>query len=401
MGNYLFRQSGAPRRLVYSVLSAAYTAAFRYYMGAFGMVRIGVRQIAKLANVSIGSVDRALHNRGGIKESTRQHILAIAERLGYRPNLAARALSAGRVPIQIGVCIPREIHHYFDHLLSGIQTEARRFERLGVELIYRPPERLGYGESERAAELLELGIQALIIAPGDPAQLTPVINAAEERNIRVVCVDTDAPTSRRSAVVSVDIETSGKLAAELISSFVPANSKVAVLTGMLETDAHGRMTRSFCELYPKLSLNGEVLEVVETHENEEEAFQKAYALLQQRNSVSGLYVNTSNCLPVCRAICALGLSGKVSLVTSDLFKGMAQYFEKGTIRASVHGRAFAQGEAAVRMLIDQLINGRSLRTIKIAPQIVLRSNFHLFREIRDPEFDSNPIFSRPTRMSVL
>jgi LacI family transcriptional regulator len=56
--------------------------------------------MAELANGSIGTVDRALHGRGGIKESTRQQILQIARQIGYTPNLAAR----------IGVCMPREIH---------------------------------------------------------------------------------------------------------------------------------------------------------------------------------------------------------------------------------------------------------------------------------------------------
>lgn len=117
-------------------------------------------------------------------------------------------------------------------------------------------------------------------SPGDPAKLTPIIDAAEEKNIRVVCVDTDAPASRRSAVVCINTEVSGKLAAELMSSIVAQKSTVAVLTGMLNIDARAKMTRSFCELYPQLSDGGEVLKVIEAHEDEEEAFQKSYVLLQ-------------------------------------------------------------------------------------------------------------------------
>ena len=162
------------------------------------MKKIGVRQIAKLANVSVGTVDRALNAREGISETTRQRILAIAEGAGYRPDPAARALSVGRVPIRLGVCIPREIQFYFDELLRGILTEAKRLERLGLQVVYRPTARLGVEEVERVSELLESEIQALLIAPGDPARLTPLIDEAEKRNIRVVCVDTDAPASRRA-----------------------------------------------------------------------------------------------------------------------------------------------------------------------------------------------------------
>ena len=52
--------------------------------------RRGIHLIAELAHVSIGTVDRALHRRAGIKEATRQRILQIARQVGYTPNLAAR-----------------------------------------------------------------------------------------------------------------------------------------------------------------------------------------------------------------------------------------------------------------------------------------------------------------------
>src|ERR1700688_4313191 len=54
--------------------------------------RRGIHLIAELANVSIGTVDRALHGRDGINESTRERILQIARKISYTPNLAARAL---------------------------------------------------------------------------------------------------------------------------------------------------------------------------------------------------------------------------------------------------------------------------------------------------------------------
>jgi len=350
------------------------------------MRKIGVRQIAKLANVSLGTVDRALHNRKGISKSTKTRILTVAERAGYRPDPAARALSVGRVPIHIGVCIPREIHHYFNQLLAGILTEARRFERLGVQVTYRPTERFGTEESGKVKELLDLGIHALIIAPGNPAKIGSLIDFAEQSGVRVVCVDSDAPGTQRSMVVRADAAVGGRLAAELFSAFTPSQAQVAVVTGTLNAEAHLKKMQSFCELYTQLSPGSKVIDVIEAHDEEEEAFQKCFELLERCRSLSGLYVSTANCLPVCRAICAQGLSGKVALITTDLFRGMVPYFEKGTIRASVHGRPFVQGELAVRLLVDHLVNGRRLPpSYYLAPQIVMRSNLHLFREISQTE----------------
>ncbi len=55
-----------------------------------------VIEIAKRAGVSIGTVDRVLHNRGRVSEETRQRINAIISEEGYQPNPLARHLKRNR-----------------------------------------------------------------------------------------------------------------------------------------------------------------------------------------------------------------------------------------------------------------------------------------------------------------
>src|ERR1700733_15242002 len=123
------------------------------------MRRIGMSEIAKVAKVSIGTVGRALNGHGRINEETRERVLQIARDLGYRPNLAARALSVGK-GFRIGVCIPKELHFFYDQICGGIFSEARSHEHLGLEVLYRPVKRLGAGESEKVKELLSSDIKA-------------------------------------------------------------------------------------------------------------------------------------------------------------------------------------------------------------------------------------------------
>lgn len=341
----------------------------------------GVLEIARLANVSLGTVDRAMHNRGRVGEDTRKRILSIAKQLRYKPNLAARALSVGRNAISIAVCIPREIHYYFDQLRDGIRDEAGRFEHLGLEVQYGPTERLGVGEAAAMQAIIEREPQGLIITPGNPESISPLIDEAEKRNIRVVCLASDAPLSRRTSVVCVDAEVAGSMAAELLGRFVSPGSHVAIVTGMLQTEDHRRKVASFTDLFQRICPDGQVAEVLEDHENEEEAFQKCCRMLQENKTITGVYVTTSNCLPVCRAVTTLNLSQKIKLVASDLFLEMMPYFDMGVIAASIYARPFAQGRLAVRLIMEQVIYGRRMRPKHyIVPQVVTRANMHLFRE---------------------
>jgi LacI family transcriptional regulator len=346
------------------------------------MKRPGIHQIAELAGVSIGTVDRALHGRPGIREATRKHVLRIARRLAYTPHLAARFLSVGRAGLRIGVCIPKEIRFFYDQIRAGIYDEARRVDGLGVEIVYRPVLCLGKGERERISDLLAGGVSALIITPGNSKSVTPLIDKAERHNVRVVCITTDAPRSRRAAFVGVDPELSGRLAAELMSDLVPDGSHVAVITGMLTTEEHRLKSEGFCAGFRQDCKGGTIAAVLEAHESEAESYRKTCRLIAAHPHLNGIYVSTVNCLPVCRALRDRRMAGRIRLITTDLFPEMAPHFRRGTIRASIYQDPYRQGQTAVRLLTDFLLHGTELpKTHYLNPGIVLRANLALFREL--------------------
>ena len=339
---------------------------------------------------------RALHGRGGIKESTRERILQIARQIGYTPNLAARALSVARAGTSIGVCMPREIHFFYDQLWGGVLDEARRVAHLGVQFIHRPVEVLGEQDTLAFKELVESGVDGIILTAGNPKALKPLIDEAEENGIRIVCVSTDAPESRRSSVICVEPFLNGCLAGELMGKFVPPGSDVAVVAGMLSTEDHRKKAQGFAEEFPRHCPKGKIVAVIEGHEDEDESFQKTLDLLFRVPTLAGLYVNTVNCLPVCRALGSRGLAGRVKLITTDLFAEMAPYFQKGTITASIYQQPHRQGQMAVRLLVDHLTHKVPFApNVHLSPGVVMSSNLHLFREIiqADSKFDDSALRS--------
>ena len=347
------------------------------------MKKIGVRELAKLANVSLGTVDRALHGRKEVNEKTRQRILKIAEKHGYSPNLTARALSVGRANIRIGVCIPREIHYFYDQLRDGIFDEARHFEHVGVDILYRPVDTLASKSNSVIKRLLESEIQALILTPGNPVEVAPLIEEAEkERNVRVVCVATDDSQSSRSTSISVDPYLNGALAAELMAKFVHGGSEVAVVTGMIATEDNGRKVAGFSEGFVKECTGCKIVEVIEGHEEEEETFAKCTRLLRSYPKLAGVYISTVNCIPVCRAIEHRKRTGAVRVIATDLFAEAVPYFLNGVVSASIYQNPYRQGQTAVRLIVDHILHGASFPPVYyLNPAIALKSNLSLFREL--------------------
>lgn len=347
------------------------------------MKRTGIHKIAKLARVSIGTVDRALHGRAGINERTRKNVLRIAARLAYTPHPVARALSVGRATLRIGVCVPLEIHFFYDQVRKGIADEVRRVHGLGVELVERPIPNLAADAGQEFAALLQCNVNAIILTPGNPSIVRKLIDHAEDRDVRVICLATDAHNSRRSGMVGVDPDLSGRLAAELMSKFVPHASRVAVVTGMLSAEEHRLKTEGFRACYREDCLNSGDVAVLEAHESEEESYRKTFNLLHHYPDLRGIYVTTVNCLPVCRALRTLGLAGKLALIATDLFREMIPLLQQRTIHASIYQDPYLQGQTAVRLLVDHFLNEAAIPAINyLNPSIVLRNNLHLFREAR-------------------
>jgi len=342
--------------------------------------RSGIPLIAELAGVSIGTVDRALHERPGINDETRQKVLDIARKIGYRPNLAARSLSTGR-RVRIGVCVPQEIRYFYNEMWEGINEEVRRYSDRGIDFLLRPVPELGKGERPAFRELVDEGVQGIVVTPGNPDSMTPLINTAEEGGIRVVCVSTDAPASRRSCIVCVEPRLNGLIAGELMAKFVARRSQVAIITGMLKTVDHREKAEGFTKSFTAFCRGGTVVATIEGHEDPDESFRKTRKLLKRIPGLAGIYVNTVNCLPVCRALSAAGLQDKVRLIATDLFREMAPLFKAGIIDASMHQRPYRQGQIAVRTLAEHLLHDTDLPpTHYLNPGIILRSNLHLFRE---------------------
>lgn len=85
---------------------------------------ITIKDIARIAGVSTSTVSRALSNSPELSEQTRQRILEICRREGYRVNALARSLICNKTNV-IGLIVPEVTNPFYAELSLGIETHAR------------------------------------------------------------------------------------------------------------------------------------------------------------------------------------------------------------------------------------------------------------------------------------
>jgi LacI family transcriptional regulator len=85
-----------------------------------------IRDVARTAGVSRQTVSRVLNNRAAITPETRQRVLDVMERLGYRPNANARSLTGKRTQA-VALALPDITNPFFTELATAVQAAAQEF----------------------------------------------------------------------------------------------------------------------------------------------------------------------------------------------------------------------------------------------------------------------------------
>lgn len=340
--------------------------------------QVGIKDIAHALKISIGTVDRALHDRPGVSQKTKLRVLQMAEKLGYHPNLAAQALKLNR-HLAVAAILPRHISHFFDPLRAGIRAAAAAEVRTQVTVDFYEYPRLGIGDEEAFESAIQHHYDGILFVPGSTQKYDPIIRKLSRTGTAMMCVGSDAPNSDRIGSVAAHAYVSGAIAAELLAMRLQHKATVAVFSGDLSTLDHAEKLRGFAATLAVHAPHLTLLPALESHEQPREAYRQTIQVMQNDPRPEGLYLSTANGTPVLQALEELGLLGSIQTVATDLYRELLPLLEAGKVLATINQRPFTQGKLAFENLLSYLLVDHERQpSVRLAPHIVLRSNLPLF-----------------------
>lgn len=308
---------------------------------------------------------------------TKAKVLQMAKKLRYRPNLAASFLSQRR-QLRISVNTLKGTTSFWDEVRAGIEDGAGSCS-MKVELEYRTYPGIGEGEEQAMDAALEAKVDGIIMFPSRPGELRRVMRRAARNQIPVVCVATDAPDTGRLAVVSIDTMVSGSLAADLLGRILKGGGKVAVTLSDLAITEHAEKVNAFKSTLRSFYPSMQVLDPVEDHDIESEAYEKSAMLFQDHPDLAGLYVTTEASIPALNAARDAGILEKMAVITTDLFPGLVEEIRSGAVTATIYQRPRTQGLMAFRVLHEFIAEGNCPSFhVALAPHLVMRGNLDFF-----------------------
>ncbi len=166
-------------------------------------MRATIKDVAKLAGVSVASISRYLNNKGYISDVTKEKIKQAIHELNYQPNEVARALFK-RQTKTIGVIIPNIRIYFFAELVNYIEYFA---SKIGFRILLCNTDYSSEREKEYLAMLKNHQIDGIILG----SHTLPV---EKYKSLQLPVVSIDRYLDDTIPLITSDNELGGKLAAE-------------------------------------------------------------------------------------------------------------------------------------------------------------------------------------------
>ena len=186
-----------------------------------------IKEIAKLAGVSIGTVSNVLNELPSVREPARQRVLAVIDSLGYQPSLLGRALRKDKTNI-IVMIVPDITNPFFPGVVRGAEDVA--FQN-GYRLVLCNSDNDYAKESAYMRELRTYRPSGLIIVPSDLTKGQELAREYMNEGAAVVYMDRIPPRWRGDAVTSAHEMGAYEATRHLISL---GHKRIATITGPLQ-----------------------------------------------------------------------------------------------------------------------------------------------------------------------
>lgn len=321
-----------------------------------GKVAVTIKQIAKITGVSRGTVDRVLNHRGNVNRQTEAMINKTAQELGYKPNLAGKALAARKKRYVIAVILCSEENEFFDDVIDGIRWAEKESADYGITV--RLLTMKGY-DTERQLELLDSvksDVQLVILNAINDVRIREKIRQMNELGVRFITVNTEIEGGDVLCHVGVDYEKSGSTAAGIMGLIAGDNVRIVIAMGSRNILGHNQRVDGFTRTMKKRYPSNEIVTVFETKDDVERAYNEMKAALQKYPDVSAVYITSGGQKGVCRAIAESGRKDIV-VITSDATRTVRENVNAGIIKATICQEPFRQGYCSLHTAVQYLVYG--------------------------------------------
>ncbi len=333
-------------------------------------MKVKISHLAREAGVSTATVDRVINGRNGVRSQTRNHVLSVAERLGYRLINHSESI----VPVALDFVLPGGPNTYLNLLADAVEQQSNLPPAIRVR-VHRiqgfNPTALSETLQTLRHESQGVGLVAL-----DHPKVREAVRDLAAAGIPVLTMASDISNVPRIGYVGIDNRGAGRLAGHLLGRFIRGKRhKIALFAGSLSYRGHEEREMGFRHILAEEFAGLVIVQLRENLDDFERSYGEAKSLLDTHPDLAGIYNIGAGNRGIARALEESGRAGEVVFIGHELTEHTRRFLLSGVMDAVIDQSPRLEAREAIHALAEAA-QGRTVdrAALAIGMQVIFREN---------------------------
>ena len=340
------------------------------------MKKYTIKDIAQLAGVSKGTVDRVIHNRGKVSKHAFDKVNKLLKEIEYQPNPIARNLKNNKV-YNICVLLPDpEKDKYWEPCVDGIEEAVQEFLHFGVTInviLFNPFDKKNFEKQSVVA--LKSNADGVLLVPLFQKESLVFIRECEKVDVAYYLFNNDIEKSEMQGFVGQDLYVSGRVGARLIHKSLNNKATVAIIhiDEIFKNATHMQeKEKGFRDYFNELKDdNFEITTYKLKHRNFDNLKKTVKYFIDTHPEISGAFVTNSK-IHLLAALLKENNSERC-IVGYDLLSENMEYLESGVIDFLIHQNPKRQAYLGLVFLIEHFLFDKDIPEKRFLPIDIINS----------------------------
>lgn len=350
-----------------------------------GIDKIRIKDIAELSGVSVGTVDRVLHNRPSVSQKAREKVEKALKEMDYHPNVYASALAYNK-SYKFYCIIPKhESEAYWQEIEEGAMNacEHRRDFRVSLSMMYykRFDTETFVNVTE---ECLKDKPDGVIIVPSKLNITREFTDKLHEADIPFILLDSYMPDLKPLSFYGQDSFCSGYFAAKMLMLIASTEKEIMLMKQMKDGNVASKQQENretgfkhyMRDHFPDIKITEVNLPLDEersTYDQILEDFFRKHPLVHHcitfnsKAHLVGEFLLKSN-------------RRNVQIMGYDMVAKNAECIKQGAISFLIAQHAYMQGFSCVESLFEAIVLKKEVNPVNYMPiEILTKENVNFYR----------------------
>ncbi|UOQ44421.1 sugar-binding protein [Halobacillus salinarum] len=268
------------------------------------------------------------------------------------------------------VLIPQETDNDYWRLVEKGARKAEKEQHVTLE--YNGPKKSSVSSHiEWIEKAIASKVDGIITQGLQDEAFRPVINKAIAKGIPVVTIDTDAPSSNRSAYVGTDNYQAGFLAGKALIKDTGGKANVGIITGSFDTRNMQLRVQGFKDALQQSS-NVHILDIRESHITRIQAAEKTEQMIQKHPEIDAFFGTSAlDCFGIVSSLQQRGRIDGTYIIAFDTLPETLDLIREGIVDATVEQTPYQMGYESVN-LIKSITQGNKVSKIHHTDTSIIR-----------------------------